>query len=218
MFSPKRCLADSNCCRRFCRPLTKPLIQGTIIKFACKGNTIIRSFQTNHVFFSFFAPTVPQQSGGREMGRTGGANASPRFDIAINRPSTARRPSCPTLVGQARQCVDHASTMRRPACPTLVGQAPPCLSPAPASQQRKATNAWPLPPAREYWRRLQYQYIISNGCTRNGSAEPTDKSKFTTLFFPNRLAPRLVPHTPYVPRRCIALCAFRVFCPRRGRE
>ena len=24
-----RCLADSNCCRRFCRPLTKPLIQGT---------------------------------------------------------------------------------------------------------------------------------------------------------------------------------------------
>ena len=26
----KRCLADSNCCRRFCRPLTKPLIQGTI--------------------------------------------------------------------------------------------------------------------------------------------------------------------------------------------
>ena len=152
------------------------------------------------------------------MGRTGGANASPRFDIAINRPSTARRPSCPTLVGQARQCVDHASTMRRPACPTLVGQAPPRLSPAPASQQRKATNAWPLPPAREYWRRLQYQYIISNGCTRNGSAEPTDKSKFTTLFFPNRLAPRLVPHTPYVPRRCIALCAFRVFCPRRGRE
>ena len=26
-----RCLADSNCCRRFCRPLTKPLIQGTLI-------------------------------------------------------------------------------------------------------------------------------------------------------------------------------------------
>ena len=26
----KRCLADSNRRRRFCRPLTKPLIQGTV--------------------------------------------------------------------------------------------------------------------------------------------------------------------------------------------
>ena len=28
--SLKRCLADSNRRRRFCRPLTKPLIQGTV--------------------------------------------------------------------------------------------------------------------------------------------------------------------------------------------
>ena len=55
------------------------------------------------------------------MGRTGGANASPRFDIAINRPSTARRPFCPTLVGQARQCVAPLVRplwdKRRPASP-----------------------------------------------------------------------------------------------------
>lgn len=46
-----RCLADSNRRRRFCRPLTKPLIQGTLLLSECKGNTI---FLNNQIFFCFF--------------------------------------------------------------------------------------------------------------------------------------------------------------------
>ena len=50
-----RCLADSNRRRRFCRPLTKPLIQGTNLECGCKGSNIIRHCQ---IFFLFFVPTI----------------------------------------------------------------------------------------------------------------------------------------------------------------
>lgn len=53
-----RCLADSNRRRRFCRPLTKPLIQGTVASFlicGCKGTTFYLFYQMFCVlFFSFF--------------------------------------------------------------------------------------------------------------------------------------------------------------------
>ena len=116
MFSPKRCLADSNCCRRFCRPLTKPLIQGTIIKFACKGNTIIRSFQTNLVFFSFFAPTVPQQLS-EGNGENGGGQMHRRASIS---PSIARQPRSALLVPPLSDKPDNASTMPRQCVASLV--------------------------------------------------------------------------------------------------
>lgn len=58
-----RYLADSNCRTRFCRPLTKPLIQGTnsyknslFLVCGCKGNTFFET--TNYpqqLFFFFFA-------------------------------------------------------------------------------------------------------------------------------------------------------------------
>ena len=46
-----RCLADSNRRRRFCRPLTKPLIQGTNFKIGCKGNAFILYGQIFRMFF-----------------------------------------------------------------------------------------------------------------------------------------------------------------------
>ena len=53
-----RCLADSNRRRRFCRPLTKPLIQGTVASFlicGCKGTTFYLFYQMFcTLFFSFF--------------------------------------------------------------------------------------------------------------------------------------------------------------------
>lgn len=57
----ERCLADSNCRTWFCRPLTKPLIQGTLFPICgCKGSI---NFQTTKLstaiflwmFFSDFA-------------------------------------------------------------------------------------------------------------------------------------------------------------------
>ena len=48
-----RCLADSNRRRRFCRPLTKPLIQGTVFKFDCKGMIFYSIRQILSVFFLF---------------------------------------------------------------------------------------------------------------------------------------------------------------------
>ena len=52
-----RCLADSNRRRRFCRPLTKPLIQGTICfgieVFSNAGAKVLRFFETTK-FFSYF--------------------------------------------------------------------------------------------------------------------------------------------------------------------
>ena len=50
-FSFQRCLADSNRRRRFCRPLTKPLIQGTISQIGCKGSQYFRHCQ---IFSSIF--------------------------------------------------------------------------------------------------------------------------------------------------------------------
>ena len=50
-----RCLADSNRRRRFCRPLTKPLIQGTVASFlicGCKGTTFYLFYQ---MFCSLFS-------------------------------------------------------------------------------------------------------------------------------------------------------------------
>lgn len=41
----ERCLADSNRRTRFCRPLTKPLIQGTIPLRRCKGTSFISFLQ-----------------------------------------------------------------------------------------------------------------------------------------------------------------------------
>lgn len=35
--SPSRYLAESNRPSRFCRPVTKPLIQGTVLFCGCKG-------------------------------------------------------------------------------------------------------------------------------------------------------------------------------------
>ena len=46
-----RCLADSNRRRRFCRPLTKPLIQGTVCKCGCKGNAFIWNDQIFPLLF-----------------------------------------------------------------------------------------------------------------------------------------------------------------------
>lgn len=50
-----RCLADSNRRRRFCRPLTKPLIQGTVASFlicGCKGTTFYLFYQMFCTLFS----------------------------------------------------------------------------------------------------------------------------------------------------------------------
>ena len=49
-----RCLADSNRRTRFCRPLTKPLIQGTIPLKRCKGTLFISFLQMfwRNSFFS----------------------------------------------------------------------------------------------------------------------------------------------------------------------
>lgn len=59
-------------------------------------------------------------------------NASTASQQYITEPSSIRHPSCPTLVEQAKQCIDGAPTMRRLACPTLVGQAdPPSVCPSP---------------------------------------------------------------------------------------
>ena len=121
MFSPKRCLADSNCCRRFCRPLTKPLIQGTIIKFACKGNTIIRSFQTNHVFFSFFAPTVPQQLS-EGNGENGGSKCIAALrhyhQSSVNRAAPFLSHPCRTSPTMRRPCLINASPRLSDPCGT----------------------------------------------------------------------------------------------------
>ena len=53
-----RFLADSNRRTRFCRPLTKPLIQGTIHRLAivfsrlrCKGTAFFRTCKSFHTFF-----------------------------------------------------------------------------------------------------------------------------------------------------------------------
>ena len=55
-----RCLADSNRRRRFCRPLTKPLIQGTVASFlicGCKGTTFYLFYQMFcTLFFSLSYP------------------------------------------------------------------------------------------------------------------------------------------------------------------
>ena len=121
MFSLKRCLADSNCCRRFCRPLTKPLIQGTIIKFACKGNTIIRSDQTNLVFFSFFAPTVPQQFS-EGNGENGGskciAQLRYRHQSSVNRAQPFLSHPCRTSPTMRRPCLVNASPRLSDPCGT----------------------------------------------------------------------------------------------------
>ena len=54
-----RCLADSNRRRRFCRPLTKPLIQGTNFPktdcaFSNAGAKVVRFFETTKFFCYFF--------------------------------------------------------------------------------------------------------------------------------------------------------------------
>ena len=48
-----RCLADSNRRRRFCRPLTKPLIQGTVFQNA--GAKVAIFLDTAKFFLFFFA-------------------------------------------------------------------------------------------------------------------------------------------------------------------
>ena len=57
-----RCLADSNRRRRFCRPLTKPLIQRTkpynlclLWKSECKGSTFFINCKLFPYFFTNFA-------------------------------------------------------------------------------------------------------------------------------------------------------------------
>ena len=54
-----RFLADSNRRTRFCRPLTKPLIQGTLWVCDCKGITIFRILQHLCHFFSFRKAILP---------------------------------------------------------------------------------------------------------------------------------------------------------------
>ena len=57
----QRCLADSNRRRRFCRPLTKPLIQGTIslfavaklVKLSFPAKYFLLFFHNSYFFFSF---------------------------------------------------------------------------------------------------------------------------------------------------------------------
>ena len=52
-----RCLADSNCCRRFCRPLTKPLIQGTLFvseAFVAFADAKVQLFFCSAKFFRYF--------------------------------------------------------------------------------------------------------------------------------------------------------------------
>ena len=52
-----RCLADSNRRRRFCRPLTKPLIQGTVASFlicGCKSTTFYLFYQMFCTLFFYF--------------------------------------------------------------------------------------------------------------------------------------------------------------------
>ena len=53
LFAFERCLADSNRRRRFCRPLTKPLIQGTVSSNA--GAKVVIIFDTAKCFRDFFA-------------------------------------------------------------------------------------------------------------------------------------------------------------------
>ena len=54
--SLSRCLADSNRRRRFCRPLTKPLIQGTVgeTPFLNAGAKVMYLFETAKFFPDFF--------------------------------------------------------------------------------------------------------------------------------------------------------------------
>ena len=70
-------------------------------------------------------------------------NASPTARQRTGDSPTKRQLSCPTPVGQAKQCIDGAPTMRRIACPTLVGQARPHIACPPAfagSALRRASS------------------------------------------------------------------------------
>ena len=60
-----RYLADSNRRTRFCRPLTKPLIQGTqklhLFDCGCKGKVFFRiTNYSQQLFFFFFSPEQQQ--------------------------------------------------------------------------------------------------------------------------------------------------------------
>ena len=63
-----RCLADSNRRRRFCRPLTKPLIQGTIslfavaklVKLSFPAKYFSLFFHNSYYFFSFLMSVSSQ--------------------------------------------------------------------------------------------------------------------------------------------------------------